>query len=480
MPWNRRFHRRVVYPVVVRLRGEKSLFSHLRELREIQYWPREALLRCQEKRLAEILNHAARSVRHYRDRWGKELPTVSREEAAAVLASLPYLTKRELQEHSPALVAAPSPRRVDSKTTGGSTGEPVTVLKDREATARERAASWLGYGWFGVKVGDRAARFWGSPATFGRRYLRFAAADLAMNRVRFSAFAFAEDDLERYWRRCLRIRPDYLYGYLSMIAEFAAHVRKCGHDGRRLALKSVITTAEALTEPERNLIAETFGTPVQDEYGCGEVGPIAYSCENGKLHVMTENVWLEVLGEDGHAVGRGEAGEVVVTDLNNRAMPLVRYRLGDFAVPGAECTCGRGFPVLERVWGRAYEFVLAPDGRRYHGEFFMYLFEDLREEGLETRKFRVTQRNESLLDIEVVVPEGLTDRLRESIVERLRQTLSGMSVSVTRVQSIPRRPSGKTEVIRNPWLRSHSVAGSANREGHPALGVASAPGLRAP
>jgi phenylacetate-CoA ligase len=313
------------------------------------------------------------------------------------------------------------------------------------------AATWLGYGWFGIAPGDRAARFWGQPAHLKRR-LRFAAADIAMNRIRFSAFAFSEADLDRYWRACLAFRPSYLYGYVSMLEAFARFVVSTGRNGRELGLVSVVTTSEALSEQQRQVIREAFGAPVQNEYGCGEVGPVAYECPQGLLHVMTESVLVEVLQPDGNRAGPGESGEVVVTDLMNRAMPLIRYQLGDYATVGGECSCGRGFPTLSKVWGRAYDFVEGADGRRYHGEFFLYLIEELRERGMEIHQFKVRQTAGDALEVMVVAPndpEGVATEVRAGLARRL----PGFSVAVIQVDEIARAASGKMQLIENCLLK---------------------------
>lgn len=449
--FRRGIHRYVVYPAIVTLRGEAGLYRELRRLRRLQWCSRSELESRQRTRLAETLNHAYRHVPLYRERWDLSRP-VEEGDVAEVVARLPFLSKSDLQERADDLASTRRPWRVSRKTTGGSTGEPVTVMKDRKAVGRERAATWLGYGWYGVGIGDRGARFWGSPSQLGKRRLRYAAADLAMNRIRFSAFSFGEQDLDEYWRTCLDVRPDYFYGYVSMMTEFARHLDQLGHDGRRLGLKAVITTSEALSAPQRDLLEGVFGAPVQNEYGCGELGPIAYECPEGSLHVISENVFVEVLTEDGLRAEPGESGEVVVTDLSNRAMPLVRYRVGDRAVRGDMCPCGRGFPTLERVWGRAYDFVRDGQGRRYHGEYFMYLFEDLRDRGAKIGKFRVTQRSEADLDVEVVAPSGLEPEHASFVEDRLERDMPGMRVTVRSVPAIERAPSGKTRVIRNPWL----------------------------
>jgi len=443
-------HRRLVYPAVVALRGEQDVFRTLRELEATQWLPAEELARRQCAALAETLRHAGRHVPYYRRRWGTS-PDVPAECAREALAGLPFLTKGELQDAAGELMSDRRPRRVTRKTTGGSTGQAVTLVKDRGATAREMAASWLAYGWFGVRVGDRAIRFWGEPFTLRRR-LRFAAADLAMHRIRFSAFAFDRADLDAYWQRCRDFRPDYLYGYVSMLDAFACHLIEAGVDGRQLGLKVAVTTAEVLSDPQRARLQRAFDCPVQNEYGCGEVGPIAYECPRGALHLMTDHLHVELLGPGDRPAGPGESGEVVVTDLANRAMPLVRYRLGDSAVAGTgPCPCGRGFPTLERIWGREYDFIETGDGRRFHGEFFMYLFEELQQHGIGVRQFQVVQEGPADLAIALLSPTDPSPEQVAHLRGRIERHLGPMRVAVTRVDCIERARSGKMAVIVNRW-----------------------------
>jgi phenylacetate-CoA ligase len=441
-------HGSVVYPAAVRLRGEGTVFENLEELRRAERLGADALQRRQRTLLADQLNYAFGHCSFYRRRWGDRATFEPSYDLESRIADLPLLSKRDLQEHCDELAAQPSPARVSRKTTGGSTGRPVTVLKDAEALAWERAASWLGYGWYGIRPGDRGVRFWGSPTRHVKRRVRFALADLAMNRTLFSAFAFTERDLERYWARCLRLRPAYFYGYTSMLEALGRHVmERPGPGGRSLNLKAVIATAEVLTEPQRDLMQEAFGAPVKNEYGCGEVGAIAYECERSRLHVLSENVYLEVLRPDGTAAELGEPGEVVVTDLRNRAMPLVRYQLDDFAVSGERCDCGRGLPTILNVFGREYDFVQAADGRRFHGEYWMYLFEDLRESGLPIGQFKVVQTEPDRVEIQLEMSRPLTLDDEQKMRQAIGRDLSSLNVDVRQVGEIERAPSGKMRVV---------------------------------
>jgi phenylacetate-CoA ligase len=426
------------------------MYPALRALRRIEYESQAEILERQRRKLAAALTYAKSHVPLY----DSLDPSVARDPFEAILA-FPFLTKSHLQAHYDLLQARPAPRRIHSKTTGGSTGQPVTVLKDATAIAAERAATWLAYGWFGVKVADRGARFWGSPTDVGKRWLRFALADVAMNRIRLTAFGVTDERLSEYWRRCMSFRPRYLYGYVSMLERFARFIRDNGVDGTTLGVRSVITTSEELTTPQRQLLTTVFDAPVQNEYGCGEMGPIAYECEEGSLHIMSENVFVELVDGEGQRVSIGEEGSVVVTDLNNKAMPLVRYRLEDRAVRGDSCSCGRGFPVLGSIRGREYDFVTALDGRSFHGEFFMYLFEDLRDSGLSIKNFRIVQTAADALKIDVEASQADSVPIRDFVRRAIAKELD-IVPDVHVMETLPLTPSGKLRVIENHTLTGRS------------------------
>jgi phenylacetate-CoA ligase len=449
---NETIQRRLIYPGILHLLGEGQMYAELPRLEAFQYQAPGDVLASQHRRLADMLTYASHHSPLYTD-YLKNHSSIAPEDAVDVLSSLPFLTKQDLQTRFEDLKAVPVPGRVTSKTTGGSTGQPVTVIKDRGATARERATTWMAHGWFGIRPGDRGARFWGSPRAVGKRRLRFALADFAMNRLRFSAFGVSEPDLELYWSRCLRFQPRYFYGYVSMLELFARFIADSGKDGRRLGLGAIVTTAEILTAAQRELLGQTFGVPVQNEYGCGEVGPIAYECEAGSMHLMSENVLIELLDEWGEPVGLGEEGEIVVTDLNNRALPLLRYKIRDRAIRLKECSCGRGFPVLGSIRGRVYDQVVAPDGRSYHGEFFMYLFEDLRDAGVQFDRFRILQESPTDLRVEVQTPDTGDCRLADIVSRELGREFSQMQVQVQLVEQFDLPRSGKLRLVENKTLR---------------------------
>lgn len=432
-----------IYIPVTYLRGQ-NVTGNLRQLLRSERLPPVELRSLREKQLSKLVRDVRRGVPAYATRLQAlaDGPLTVKD-----LQSVPTLDKQTLkQSYEHFLHARPSPFWVE-KTTGGSTGEPVTIRKSRQAMAWELAATWRGYGWAGVHIGDLQARFWGIPISrTGRFNARLI--DFVCHRERFSAFGFDRSSFVRYDALLRARRPDYFYGYVSMIAELA---RWYLESGRRLEAppKAIITTSEVLSPDDRAALETAFGCSVYNEYGCGELGTIAHECEHGRLHTNDENLIVEVLDGDRPCVA-GEKGELVVTDLRNTALPLIRYRTGDFGTMSSQpCPCGRTLGVLEAIHGRAYDFIQAPDGRRFHAEFLMYIFEEAQRHDIGIAQFRVVQTSIDHLEVFVVpASTGFSPGQEAQLVGRMRELLGdAFGIQVHRVSRLEREPSGKMRVI---------------------------------
>jgi phenylacetate-CoA ligase len=166
-------------------------------------------------------------------------------------------------------------------------------------------------------------------------------------------------------RRLLAFRPDVLAGYPSFLRDLGEALS--AEEIAALGLRAISVNSEVSTPAERQALAMRFGCPVYNEYSCVETGMIAAECREHRMHQLTDNVYLEVVHEDGSPCAAGETGDVVLTSLTNFAMPFVRYRIGDQASLLAEsrpCACGRSFPALGAVIGRQDESLTLPSGRR--------------------------------------------------------------------------------------------------------------------
>lgn len=431
-----------LYFPVTRIAGER-VRHYLQEYQANDALSPEALRDKQDAALNRIVRHAQASTAHYAQSVTNRSPAWFSEWPG--LDGLEPMQKSWLREYPERFISSNAPGRHEHKTTSGSTGHPITVVKNRDALARERAATWRAYGWAGIPVAAPQALLWGFPHSAKGR-IRARLFDFLANRKRLSMFGVREEDLVRFHGDLLRFRPYYLYGYVSAIAEFIRFLDTT-RQSLPTSVRCLVTTAELLDAGTRRLLEEKTGLRVFNEYGCGEVGSIAHECEQGRLHVMSDNLVLECLTDQGLPAG---LGELAVTDLHNTAMPLVRYRLGDLGRLSDEpCPCGRPHPVLERIVGRAYDMLVGLSGRKYHPEALLYVFEDLRNAGVALPPFQAVQKADGGLTISFEAKTDDHQGLINQLHARLEDAFSGdLQFHFSRIEKLRREPSGKLRIVR--------------------------------
>jgi phenylacetate-CoA ligase len=177
-----------------------------------------------------------------------------------------------------------------------------------------------------------------------------------------------EERMRHFHSELHRYRPRIVRAYAGALALFARFLQSRGLEAYRP--HSIITSAEVLEDADRSLMETTFGCRVFNRYGCREVSVVASECPaHSGLHVMAEGLYVEIETAHGPAAP-GEVGAVLITDLLNGAMPLIRYRVGDMAAwADGDCPCGRGLPRLTKVAGRVTDFLVGADGRLVSGVF---------------------------------------------------------------------------------------------------------------
>jgi len=174
-----------------------------------------------------------------------------------------------------------------------------------------------------------------------------------------------EDDIDVQLERLAEFAPDTVLIYPSNLAALLDRMEVRGID--LPSVKRWRTLGETLTLDLVDRIMAKRPAPIHDAYSSEEVGYIAIQCPDdpGHYHVCSETLIVELVDDDGKPVPRGQAGRVLITDLHNHATPMVRYAIGDMAVAGGPCPCGRGLPTLKRVLGRTRNMILKPDGSRH-------------------------------------------------------------------------------------------------------------------
>jgi phenylacetate-CoA ligase len=362
--------RNVFLPLSLWRAGESAQLRYLREFERTQFLSAEEIRDLQWQRLQKLLHHAYHQCPFYRRRFEEAGLTPQELCGLDDLRALAILEKRDIQEQGDEMVARNWPRgdRIANQT-GGSTGTPVPFYLSKDRKCSRAAATLRHNRWAGWRIGDRAAVIWGAPqdrpADSWRAKLRGA---LLREPLWLDTANITEASLNAFHTTLLRYQPRIIQAYARSAVLFARYLQARGLTPHRPY--SIITSAEVLEADERRLIEDVFGCPVFNRYGCREVSVVASECSgHSGLHIMAEGLYIEIETSDGPAAP-GEMGSILVTDLLNYVMPLIRYRIGDVgAWASGACPCGRGLPRLERVAGRVTDFLVGCDGRLVSGVY---------------------------------------------------------------------------------------------------------------
>ena len=393
----------------VNLAVRKDTREHLRKLREWQYWEPERVTRHQRGRLDDLLQHAYENVPFHRRRFEEAGIVDGGRVDVARFRDLPVLDKIDVRNHFEELKSADlDDRNWYKDSSGGSTGNPVDVLKDREYADWMLAVKMLYDEWTGYRPGEPRLRIWGSDRDlFGQQSLKARLSHALRNDYYLNAFRMSHDDMRSFVERINEHEPVQILTYADSIYEFSKFIQEEGLEIH--SPNSIMTSAGTLHPHMRETIQETFNAPIFDRYGSREVGDIACESEvHDGLHVCAPTHYVEILDDDGTPADPGELGEVVVTSLVNYAFPLIRYRLGDMAVKADGPRGRRGWPVLEKVMGRVTDVFVTEDGI-VTPEYFVTLLSVTLDDVRWVEKFQIVQEERALVRMRIVPTADVGD-----------------------------------------------------------------------
>jgi phenylacetate-CoA ligase len=432
--------RYVAHPLM-EWRDPHSRMAAYRALQDTERLSRPQLRERQLERLRTILRYAETRCDWYRRQFAAVGFSSSTRELESDFSRVPLLTKQDVREHADEIIATGYSRStlVEART-GGSTGTSLQVFFDEACQAQRNAAAMRSDSWAGWRPGLPVGALWGNPPEFTT--WRSWARNTFYDRLDFlDTMNMTPATMTAFFERSQRRRDMMLYGHAHSIYLYAAFLAD-----QRLVPRppaGIVTTSMMLLAPERKVIEHVFGTRVSDRYGCEEVGLIAAECEERQgLHVNIDHLYLEVLDEGGSPAAPGTEGRIVVTDLLNLGMPLVRYELGDLGTPtDRQCSCGRGLPLLERVTGRVADFLIRSDGSKVAG---ISMIERTLTKVAGIRQLQIVQDDINRFEINLVETREYGPHSERELREEFAHTFGpAAKVQINLVQAIGRLPSGK-------------------------------------
>ncbi|PWW44317.1 MULTISPECIES: phenylacetate--CoA ligase family protein [Paenibacillus] len=243
----------------------------------------------------------------------------------------------------------------DVQHTSGTTGIPLKIIRSRnEQLQISLILLKLRKQYCPEILKQRTAEFW--PIQKPYQYLTRNRVQTLLLSSKYSASKEILSELEIF-------NPAVIQGYASSLLSLATTIKESSMLLKATNLNFIENRSEFLLPEHREMIQKVFNVPVINYYGSREFWPIAYDCKEGKLHVVSENVYIEVLREDGSVCREGEYGKLIITGLSTTAMPFIRYDIGDIGcLTENTCNCGNQEPVLDLMFGRSNETVETPFG----------------------------------------------------------------------------------------------------------------------
>lgn len=413
-------------------------------LKSTEFIEREKLVKLQNDRLKKLLHHAYQHVPYYRKSF--QLSGLNLQSLIEI-NKLPLLSKGDVRSniHFSLFSDDHVKKQMLRIQTSGSTGQPFICYADKFQLEMRFATTLRALEMTGWRFGDRQLRLWHQTLGMTRKQAIQEKIDSILLRRKFvPAFEMTKESVSKLFSLIERYKPVLIDGYaesLNFISMFSPH-------STRRERISVMSSAQQLTPETRHLIQEKLNADVFDKYGSREFSGIAYQCTESKnFHVQDESYIVEIL-VDGRKALPGEVGEIVITDLNNFSVPLIRYRIGDLAlaVEQTPCPCGRSHSQIGMISGRTQALVLCANGVWLPGTFFAHFFKDFE---FAIQHFQIVQMIPGAFKVNIIPTSRYSPETESQIRNGLyRFTGSTTGIEFIQVSDIPMERTGKrTPVI---------------------------------
>jgi phenylacetate-CoA ligase len=391
-----------------------------------QYWSRERLNAFVSSRLEQTLAAACAIPFYFRSHGGAR--------QLADFATLPILRRGDIAGLNESARKCAPAGRFSSGHSSGSTGAPAEFLFDQAHQGGRfaaRARFLRAHGWSPFR-----STAWTVEVVEENPDVEFVGSRWFPG-ARFQPILYKDYAAQVGWLR--RLDPTFL---CTLPSDLEGILRVFEETGRKLdSLQRIFCGSEILEEELRERTRRVLGTEIAEYYGSTEAF-LAWQCPAGGFHVNSEHVLLEIVDEANRSVPSGSLGRVLVTTLENRLMPLVRYEIGDYAIASKDpCSCGRTLPQIESIVGRSVNLFRMDDGRLISP----WRLVDRIKRYPELGQFQVVQTKVETYCVRHTGGRPLSREIETQLRDDFRTLLAQprASLSFEEVAEIPRTGSGK-------------------------------------
>ena len=399
----------------------------------------------QLKRLNHLLNHAFKFVPFYKKHW-KDLKYIKNNtivlNSINQLYDFPILTKELIRNNSSHLVAINiNPKKTFNQTSGGSTGVPVNFVQDEEYQINNLASFYLQHSWKGINFYNKTIYLWGAERDIfkgEKPYIEYLK-DYILNTNRLNTFVLNPKTIRKYIDIINKSNAVLIIAYVQSIHEIARYAKK-----NNIYIKkqnAIHCAAGTLYDFMKKEIEEVFQCKAYNHYGSREVGAIASECSaSDGLHILMHHNIVQPIEFNQNE----QESNIIITNLNNYSMPLIRFDIGDLGVFTEEknkCKCGVTYPKIKKVVGRTTDFFQNKKGDKIDGEYFTHLLYFIPE----VNRFQFIQEDFTNIVIKIQGVKGSIPREKTlDIIQKVRLVMGDdCIVSFSYVDEIEKTKTGK-------------------------------------
>lgn len=413
------------------------------EIKYIQENSYEIGLPFRKEALKQLLNHAKKNTEFYKHIHGDDLK------------SFPIMNKTTLLEHYDEIRVEKSkiPGQIGDihiQTTSGSTGTPFKIPQDTKK--RNRRIAELKY--FGKIAGFNSHEKLIHLRTWNKWQQKTLKQIKEENIIPFDIARMADEDLKQLCKLVISSKAVCLRGYASSLGKLAEYAK--GKGFRFPYLKIAIAGAESLQDDVRALFKKVMGADIQSQYANEECGILAQERvptqeKDNPMYWNHSGYFFEVLKLDSDEPAQyGELGRIIITDLYNYAFPLIRYDNGDTAILQAPDKFSRGYPIIEKLYGRRFDLTYTTSGIAVHPLTYGRILKHY--ENIVQWQFIQNSKDAYQLN---VITRGNEDF--SEITNQLKEYLGfDANITIKQVEEIPVLASGKRKPVVNNWKKENT------------------------
>lgn len=351
---------------------------------------------------------------------------------------IPILTRDDIRKNFDTIKVREPRGTYKLYTTGGSTGEPTRILKDDAFCAK--ILTWREFRWAGLRLGQNVATIMRAhPFTLREKLYQFVA-HFPSKSIYMDSMSQTPATFEKFISEWRSVKPYKVNAYVGGAYALAQY---CLEHKIELPIPAMIaTTAAPCPDNIKEVLRKAFHAPIYDDYGGTEAAPMAGQCTelvnsgSSALHINSDYRNIESVDEAGVPVPTGELGDMLLTDLEDRVFPIIRYRMGDrVRLLSGKCSCGRPYPLMDKVRGRTADYIYLEKGR-LSGDGWTMLFENCIQA---VHGFQIHQHADKSVVLKVVLNKQYKDAVHdvEKVASHMRSQLGNIPLTIEYVDTIP-------------------------------------------